>query len=439
MNRYLEIKSRGEMEIQAITLIGASTKRDDHNKIGQFGSGLPYSIASIVRQGINLRIFSGTNEIKIETKQVEFRNKTYNQIFINGKETSYVDSMGTDDWNGVFPFVREIYSNALDEDPDATMEWVDIDDVPINSGYTRFLIEETPEIKQMFDNFDQYFIKSEKAIFADEIRGEIHKKNQSDIRIFRKGILAFHDENQRSIFSYNLYDAEINESRVIKNIYGAQNQIARLIESCTDKRILRKWLNGIKGGNAGYFEHDCILWDWVATVSNPVFVEFILENKYYPLDVTDLYDDEDKKGRIGLPVKLLRRFLTYAPDVDILGMTSKQDPSDSNFYRIKSPSSNLFDKVNDAIQVLRKTDYHDRLKTHIEYAAFKDKMIRGYADNENDRILLSINLEDCTVDEIALIIIEEEEHLRTGFDDETRHFQSHFIKLYYNMLLKQAR
>lgn len=439
MKKYLEIKSVGEMQPEAITLIGASTKRDDHNKIGQFGSGLPYSIASIVRQGINLRIFSGTNEIKIETKEVIFREKAYNQIFINGKETSYVDSMGTDDWNGVFPFVREIYSNALDEDPEATMGWVDLDEVPITSGYTRFLIEETPEIKEMFNNFDQYFVKSEKAIFTHETKGEIHRKTQSDIRIFRKGILAFHDENQRSIFSYNLYNAEINESRVLKNVYGAQHEIARLIESCTDKIILRKWLNTIKGGNAGYFEHDCILWDWASTVSNPVFVEFILEHKYYPLETSELYEDEDKKGRMGLPLKLLKRFLTYAPDADVLGITSKEDPSDNNYYRIKSPTTALFDKVNDAIQTLRNTDYHDRLKSHIEYAAFKDKMIRGYADEDNNRILLSINLEDATVDEIALIIIEEEEHLRTGFEDETRHFQNHLIKLYYNMLVKQAK
>ncbi len=41
-----------------------------------------------------------------------------------------------------------------------------------------------------------------------------------------------------------------------------------------------------------------------------------------------------------------------------------------------------------------------------------------------------------TPDEIAKIIIEENEHNKTGFSDETRNFQNHFINLYYNELMK---
>ena len=47
--KYLIITNKGEIEPQALHLVGASTKRGDSSKIGQFGSGNKYALAYLLR------------------------------------------------------------------------------------------------------------------------------------------------------------------------------------------------------------------------------------------------------------------------------------------------------------------------------------------------------------------------------------------------------
>lgn len=426
--KYLEIKSKGEMEIQAISLIGASTKRGDPNSIGMFGSGLKYAVASILRQEIPFAVFSGEREIRITTKEVVFGNKTFNQIYINGEQTSLTDTMGTEDWAGIFPFVREIYSNALDEDEDATIKIVDT--FKQEPGFTTYYIEATEDVEKFMKNFDNYFVYTKDSIWAND-KGEIHRRKEGT-KVFRKGILAHCDNHKESLFSYNCYDITINESRVISNRYEVQRIVATLLESCTNPRILRLWINGISTAEEQIYEHDCILDDWYQTSINAVLPDVILENKYYPISLRNsgLLEQEDMKGRVGLPLDLLKRFIKYAPDIDILGFTSENDDKKTSME--KKPSDELVLKVSESLAELNQTSYGKRLVNEIKYCAFVDKLVLGNA--RKNVIWLSIKLDTYSVAEISKIIIEEQEHLHSGFIDESRAFQNHLFNLFYNEL-----
>ena len=57
-NKFIKIESKGNIDPQAFVLLGASTKRDDESKIGFFGSGLKYSIAYLLRNNIEFKVFS---------------------------------------------------------------------------------------------------------------------------------------------------------------------------------------------------------------------------------------------------------------------------------------------------------------------------------------------------------------------------------------------
>ena len=90
-------------------------------------------------------------------------------------------------------------------------------------------------------------------------------------------------------------------------------------------------------------------------------------------------------------------------------------------------------KVIDAVGKLLETSYLDRWDNpEIEYVQFLDNNILGQA--EKGRILLSTKLDIYGIDEIAKIIIEENEHNISGLGDETRAFQNHLFNLYYNEL-----
>lgn len=54
-------------------------------------------------------------------------------------------------------------------------------------------------------------------------------------------------------------------------------------------------------------------------------------------------------------------------------------------------------------------------------------------------IRLNQDFENSSDSDLIVALIEENEHYKTGFEDETRAFQTHFIKLYSNLLLKDVK
>ena len=68
--KYLKITNKNEVQIEAFTLVGASTKREDSSKIGMFGSGNKYALSYLVRNNYDLKIFSGRREFVIKTNNV---------------------------------------------------------------------------------------------------------------------------------------------------------------------------------------------------------------------------------------------------------------------------------------------------------------------------------------------------------------------------------
>ena len=78
---YIRIKNNGIIDAKALHLVGASTKRDDSSKIGQFGSGNKYALAYLLRNNYNVKVFAGTREIEIKSEVEQFRDKEFNVIF----------------------------------------------------------------------------------------------------------------------------------------------------------------------------------------------------------------------------------------------------------------------------------------------------------------------------------------------------------------------
>ena len=154
MKKYILIQNDGEIESNSFELIGASTKRTEKGKVGFFGSGLKYSIAYMIRNNIDFRVFSGESEIKFTTIPENLRGQVFNRICINGKPTSYTDTMGytwTEDW-----FVlREIYCNAIDETNCVMVK--DTELISATEGKTRIYVELTEKLQLVVDSWDSYF------------------------------------------------------------------------------------------------------------------------------------------------------------------------------------------------------------------------------------------------------------------------------------------
>src|SRR5688572_27627437 len=111
--KYLKIKNNGELDIRLVALMGGTTKSQDNYKIGQFGSGLKYTLAYLFRNNIDFKIFTGEKEIQITIERELISGETFEIICIDGNRTSITTKMGLD-WKP-WMIIRELYSNALDE------------------------------------------------------------------------------------------------------------------------------------------------------------------------------------------------------------------------------------------------------------------------------------------------------------------------------------
>ncbi len=427
MKNYLEIKSLGEIDIQAFTLIGASSKRGDSSMIGMYGSGNKYSIATLLNQGIDFKVFSGEDEIVFTTKDQTFRDQDFKVILVNGVETSLTTTMGGKDWQNAFAPIREIYSNALDEDKDATI--AKTNQFIKEKGYTKFYIELTEDVEHFYKNIHLYFCTTNpKVLFSNNGGAMYSNTDDNNIRVFRKGILSHYDTKNKALLHYNLDSIEINESRVVKYIWQINYKLAILWKSCTNEELISTLLLRLNGANTGFLEHHI---EWSESVDfSDSWYNVCSGKKFAPVEYLEMFSASELMGAYQLPMKLLKPLKEHFPDLNVLGMTSKKD---SNFVVVE-PNTILLNKVVDAMSKLYGTRYTHRINNPIiEYVKFFNQNTLGLA--EDGKIFLSTKLDSFSVDEIAKIIIEENEHNITGFEDESRDFQNHLFSLFYDELI----
>lgn len=232
---YLCLSSRGEIDAQALCLMGASVK--DTGAIGEFGSGLKYAIAALLRDNVPFEVWSGTRQIDITVKPETFRGESFGVIWIDGKATSITTRTGPK-WH-VRDAVREIWSNALDEG-----EASRTDEVP-REGRSMFRIGLSREVKNMVDNWSQYFCNEVPHVFACP-DGRI--LSQPTTNYFRRGVWICEDRTAPSIFSYDFRNFDLPESRRVTG-YACRPSVTSILLQLTSADIWHKIINHPKAND----------------------------------------------------------------------------------------------------------------------------------------------------------------------------------------------
>lgn len=102
----------GKLDPLFITQFGLSVK-ESNDAIGQFGTGLKYAIAAIMRGGGHIEIETDGKRYIFDTREHEIRGRTVHIVTCNGADTSFNVTLGKN-WKPWMAF-RELYCNALDE------------------------------------------------------------------------------------------------------------------------------------------------------------------------------------------------------------------------------------------------------------------------------------------------------------------------------------
>lgn len=412
--KYLKISNKGLIEVEAFTLVGASTKRGDSSKIGMFGSGNKYAISYLIRNNYELIVYSGHDLIEFSTNEKKFRDEVFNVISVNGKETSITTEMGHK-WK-LWQSIRELYSNAIDEGLTA---FEVVENISIQKDdETTIYISLNYELEDFMINIDEYIIQDRKPLYECEL-GAIYKKTGKKARIYRKGIKVYDTEND-ALFDYDLSKIDIDEDRMAQYYWQVSENIWNIIYSTDSSYIIRRVLDNIKNdnlienGSGTQYADKEISPEWYKALEN---------KQIFSKNMAGWLNGEELLKTILLPGWLYSKLISEIGDM--LKPKSLQSSTDGKIYEEVDINDLRAKILSDAMGFF--TDAKFSFDYKIKVVDFKRKDILGSIDKENQLILLDIKSIDKGVDEVVNTVIEEYIHLKYGVADETRGFQTAII------------
>lgn len=403
MKRAIVINSMGPLDIAAITLMGLSTKRDDSEKIGMFGTGLKYSLAKLLRDGVDFRIWNGERELAITTRKGDFRGTAYEQVLVDGENTSITTDMGPQ-WE-TWWVVRELLSNARDESVHEffVCDW---DAVQFREGWTTIVLD--------YDHFEQVWLSREKYFVTDrqpkfEAKGFrlLSRWTSTGTRVYKNGVLIL-ESTEEDAWDYDILDAELNEMREPRD----PNTIAHTITSgilrkITEERLVLDWMRSTNSilryrkkpftGNTGWlFPSLNDTWKKVVAETDCAIHPPRMIGGDLPTDAIILTDDV---------VKLIHTEQDSTRKLELC------DPNSDQRAALARAIGPIVDAGFAITAPVRVCDF--------------GKNILGTAIEGN--IVLSPSTFD-KLPTLVEVLLEEQMHITTGHDDCTREFQTSIFK-----------
>lgn len=254
----------GEIDLRLITTMGVNVKTEGSNPIGYFGTGLKYAIATCIRLGCQVQIFSGARRLSFEKEEFEVRGKSFEQIIMlegggHKRELGFTTELGKN-WQMWMAF-RELYSNALDEGGDCGLG-----PRPAAAGTTTILITGEP-MAEAFRNKDDWFLATNTTLFPS-VHCEISRRPTNyayykRVRVTQLPISA--------LFTYNLQGQHnLTEDRTL-GYYEFQKPIATALGTeCQDAELLKQILI------APQWSFEALLdFDWTYTPSQ-AFIDMVV-------------------------------------------------------------------------------------------------------------------------------------------------------------------
>jgi len=429
---YLKIKNNGELDIRLVALMGGTTKAGDIYKIGQFGTGLKYVLAYCFRNGIDFKIFSGSKEVKIHTEIEVIKEQEFKIICIEGNRTSITTRMGAD-WQP-WMIVRELYSNALDE---GGAEYGVTSEIGGSPGETCFYIEMNLDFMKVYNDWNKYFIVGRLPMY--ETTDFALHPTSGNLKIYKHGILI-HETKHRSMFSYDIKNASINELREYKGTVSTD--LSRLFFEIDDKKVIEYILENIvqvdEHSEAMYYEATLELewWQGVGYRMKNAWKEVLGEAKIISKKTKEAILAKnvnlDLDHTVSLPEHLYKCLSASFDGISAIRMADKVN----EFYEIHDEELAL--KLKSALATLESANYfiHPELKFLFGEFGQKDTLAKISLDKKE--ILISQKMKDKSMFDFCATLIEENEHFQTGNSDCTREFQQHFIDMYTKALLAKA-
>lgn len=352
-------------------IIGMSAKESD-SAIGQFGSGLKFAIAILLRTGHQIEIITEENRYEFSTVNREFRGKTFSIVTCNGKELGITTDMGKH-WD-LWMAYRELVSNTMDEGG------IHYQGEPMAQGSNIVITGE--DFAALMPKHEEYFV-GEREPLIEANRGKIFRGNGS---IFYRGVKV--GEVKDAAFSYEITSyLDLTEDRTIRYDYTVKSEVAQIItKEIKDKDLLRKILT-LKEDR---WEYD-LDYDW--TWSN---------------EMSEVVKDLWENAPTTLNSKVAKLVRSKMPETG---------------WEVFPPDEDQKIMIDSALSFLEKAGY----PVKSEIVMVKNDDTSNIAFVYNEVIHLTPRSFDKGLFFLVRVILEEHCHT-IGYNDESRHFEQFLME-----------
>jgi hypothetical protein len=414
---YLMFQNRGEVEMAGLTLLGASSKRDDPKSIGFFGTGNKIAIACLKRLGAEVVIFSGKKRVDVTTTKATLRGREFDVINIGGVATSITTEMGPAwvPWMAV----REFYCNAIDEGepvvlPASAPEGLE--------GVTRVYVS-FEHVRGVFENWQKYFRVGDKPLDENQL-GRVLPKVDERFRLYRKGILVFESSTQSS-YDYDCFNASINEERLAVNPTENTWHVLNLASDEVKKEVLKE-MKAWEAGCVPYYGQVSPSWARILDGRLVITKE----------DVAFHGDDVTRRRHVVLPDRWIGLLKTDT-NVVTLDRAMEKWAKAKGEHDHRSPVRSLGtmgQELFKALDVLKGAGILIEPEEVIMVEKFAEKNERGSWDGQHIRVLSSLKGFD-----LMVTLVHEWVHKMSGAPDRTRDYEDYAINLIVKLILGRGK
>lgn len=426
----LIIKNNGEIETQALVLMGASSKRGDATKIGMFGTGNKYAIATLVREGFHVHIASGNSPvIRVVTRKVKFRNKSYDQLFLKSRHAEHATSITTEmglQWT-VDHAMRELICNAVDE---GGFEYsVETTQRPVRKRgqdsktvvYITAPSKHSGYFAEYFSHFNSNYLFDRIPIYNNVKKGiRVFDKYGEGTRVYRNGVKVFESEQIESLFDYELESISIDELRRASQ-WSATWSLATALDDLP-QHLVSRIVSGVEPG----------MLEWgvnIGTLSSAGMKKIIRSLEGKVVVTQHIYEDHakflaDKECAI-VPEDWYELLLAHDEVITAHSHIRKLRLSIIEEYELSALPDLLRSTLQKACEFLKDTDYYTPIE-QIKVVDFSNPDNWGlYHDGEIH--ISRIGLERGLFDTIHTLL-HEKLHGMSASKDETREFEDFIIR-----------
>lgn len=228
----LIFRNPGLIDMDAALTMGVSVK-DGEQPIGYFGTGLKFSIATILRSGGSITLYRGSERHEFTLQRKIIRGQEFDLVCMDGESLGFTSQLGRD-WKPWMAW-RELASNCSDEGGSYLLAESDEICEKHLDGHTTIIVRGLDQIWP-----ERHSILLESTPLAKTDHADIHPG--ASPYVFYRGVRIY-NAPRPLLFTYNIKShLELTEDRQAASWWSVEVAIERAIGELDDPKIMRQIL-----------------------------------------------------------------------------------------------------------------------------------------------------------------------------------------------------